>query len=467
MDPPAIINFDYAEIAHWMNVVRNLTKRDLPTEQTQRLYDVWRQECFSNMATYSEFRTASLPDGRTVTYTFHMHVFVELCRMHWKLTNMIHQGERLRLERMLPENVTRELWEVYFSLSMTTNPMWIELRSTYVTASQTEGEDETDVLSKQINDKLIILWKKPILEYTQSEAYTVLLFLTQQMICDAEFTKVFRLLWKRMAEMCMYTYDSSVLDMPDMRLQVGADEWTHNRDFLAFCSIYIIQVDRRVFWTNTLSKLPRIDFPAGITAQFTSWFIAEVELMSDDNFETIVHDLLDEAYLFPGDPDWFRFHWPTAVYNRGACITLLRPHLYNLYYSETYMTKKAMIRAAKTQHLARLFVLKTVEQVLQRYHNDLRWCDGIKINNDDIESQDWKFTESVAPLLVQPISNYWVYWQEEVHQTEDIFESVALWFWLLKNDCNSELFKYDLSGVIDEMFPAPKATVVSTSSFVI
>jgi len=178
-----------------------------------------------------------------------------------------------------------------------------------------------------------------------------------------------------------------------------------------------------------------------------------VDLMSSDNFETLVQSVLDEAYLFPGDELWFKFQWPTNVYNRGACITALRPHLYNQYYSESYLTKAAMLRAAKTQHTARLFVMKTVEQLLQRYNTDLRWCDGVKINNDEIESQDWKMTERICPLLIQPMANYWVYWDEHVFETEDIFQSIALWFWIVKRDCKNELFKYDLSETINQIFP--------------
>jgi len=254
----------------------------------------------------------------------------------------------------------------------------------------------------------------------------------------------------------MATHDPQTLDVEEMRMEiVPNEEYAYNRLFLAFCSFYIIQVDRHVFWTQLLRSSPSLKVPdiEQITQYFMTWFTHEVDLMSSDNFETLVQSVLDEAYLFPGDELWFKFQWPTNVYNRGACITALRPHLYNQYYSESYLTKAAMLRAAKTQHTARLFVMKTVEQLLQRYNTDLRWCDGVKINNDEIESQDWKMTERICPLLIQPMANYWVYWDEHVFETEDIFQSIALWFWIVKRDCKNELFKYDLSETINQIFP--------------
>lgn len=467
LKPPPMDSFEFKEIAKWMQTICALSQylqtAAISSGELNALYKVWRQEAFSNMASYSEIRLASLPDGRSVQYTFHMHIFTELSRIHWQLMNQAHAREIGILNTISPESVTAENYETLYCLHYTRNPMWIDIRASYIEAALSKGEDETDVNARQLNDKLIELWNTPIVKFNQSQAYALLLFLTQQMICDEEFMKVHRLLWKRIAELCLYTHDGTVLDMGNMRQEVQPGEFSHNRLFLAFCSFYIIQIDRRVFWTQLLRQMQHIQESnlEQITSYFMNWFSREVELMSADNFESVIQNVVDEAYDFPGDERWFKFQWPTNVYNRGACITALRPHLYSQYYSETYLTKTAMIRAAKTQHPARLFVLKTVEQLLQRYNTDLRWCDGVKINNDEIESQDWKMTERVCPLLIQTMANYWLYWDDHVFETEDIFQSIALWFWIVKRDCGSELFKYDLSETINQIFP--REQVISTS----
>lgn len=460
---PAPINdyVDFREIANWIQSVCKLARylASHPQCELKALipaFDEWREDAFASMAAFSEIRQEQTRSGRKLRYTLHMHEFVELSRLHWMIQQQRHKREYDIIATLQPQYLTLKDYETMFCLDFTKQPMWVAIRSTFIHATVSEEEEtETDEAARILIAKLTDMWKRPILQYSVSQVHVLIIFLTQYFSASSEYLLVYRLLWKRIAELLIFTQDAETMDVEDMRMAVSNDTFCHNRDFLAFCSAYMIEIDRRVFFGDLFGEMTQMLAPPPEAVQKVfDWISHEVELMSEDTFETTIQATLDESYYFPGDELWFKWKYPNNVYNRGACINQLRPHLSERYFSQKYLSKSAMLKEAYTQHPARLFVLHAVEQMLQRYNPDLKWLDGIKIDSDAIEYQDWKFQGDYfeAPLLVQPMYNYWVYFEKQTFATENIYQTITLWFLILRAQCNCQLFKYDLTESINQIF---------------
>src|SRR5690606_4502048 len=75
--------------------------------------------------------------------------------------------------------------------------------------------------------------------------------------------------------------------------------------------------------------------------------------------------------------------------------------------------------------------------------SELKWYSGIVIKADEILQSSYELESNQAPFLVQIVSSFWAYDQGRVYMTDNIYETIGIWFWLLKNRYSSKL--YDLS----------------------
>ena len=440
----------------------------------------WLRHAMDNMAVYSEIRHAA-----GSPYTLHMHLFAELSRLHLLLNYSTMRGERKMLESHAREDLSLEYYEIGFSLALTRHDMWTEIRDSYMARAQSKSEEnEVQMQARETEASLAQMWKKPLMEYKQSEVMLLMSFLSQQLytapsadaVAMAEFRRIHRLCWVRCAELIVeLLHPETVLDVPEMRTAAPAGEhgYYHNRSFWAMASFYVMNVERHLHvWDlmqdrRVAANAEHLESGARLRDRVQKW----LDDAGEDTLETLMQEQLEEAYDFPGDSKWFRFFYPDRVFTRGACIAALRPHLYASYYSETYMTREAMVRASKTQHAARLTMMHAVEMMLQRYHPNLKWLDGVKIENGSLEGELWKFETNLCPLLFQPVSNYWVYWRDRVYASDDIFVTMALWFRLLMEDCAGMFHKYDFSQAISDLrlddLGGVVQAVVASSEFVI
>ena len=451
-----------AELAAWVHEqLVDVVERgaDGDTVALKAHFKRWLRHSMENMAVYSEIRfVGGLPS------TLHMHLFAELSRMHLLSNYAAMRGERRMLESHAREDLSLEYYEIGFSLALTRHDMWMEIRDSYVARAQSESEEnEVQMQARETEANLAQMWKRPLMEYKQSEVMVLLIFLSQQLFSapstDAgamgEFTRVHRLCWARCAELIVQFHPNTVLDVEAMRAvsPVSPGEYHHTRNFWAMASFYVMNIERHLFVWDLMQQLrvpvepQHLEMGERLRGVVKRW----LDDAGEDTLITILQKQMDEAYDFPGDAKWFRFLYPDRVFTRGACIAALRPHLYAAYFSETYLTCDAAIRASRTQHTARLSMLHAVELMLQRYHPNLKWLDGVKIENGSMEGELWKFETELCPLLFQPVSNYWVYWRDKVYASDDVFVSMALWFHLLMRDCGGQFHKYDLTQAISDM----------------
>lgn len=412
-------------------------------------YKRWLADVMATMATGSEPRILKAKRAR---FTLHMHVFAELSRMQWLLRCDRLARERDLLRRFERSTLTCDDYEVLYSLERTTHPMWVDIMESHQTKAE-EEPDESDLQAAEALERLRVMWKRPLLEYRASDVQALLLFLTQQAnavpsdaAAVAEFARVHELLWTRTAELLSQMQPEAVHDDPEMRVQAG-ELYGPSRLLLAFCTIYTLQLERRLFMHRLLSRA-RVRVPpvADLRERTFAWVEHMLETLPEDAFDTLMTEVADDGYRFPGDDAWFRFRWPERVHSRGACITALRPHLYRLYYSEDYVARRTVLLGAKRNHAHRLVVLRAVDQHLRLEAPAIRWCNGVQVDNDGIEMSAWKLHNAMSPMLVQVLSSYWAYYDGRVHVCDDLYESIAVWFWLLRVHHNDVLDGISIRG---------------------
>jgi hypothetical protein len=125
--------------------------------------------------------------------------------------------------------------------------------------------------------------------------------------------------------------------------------------------------------------------------------------------------------------------------------------MYRRFFSEIQVNRQLVVKQCETSHLSRLFVLKAVDEHIKITHARVEWINGVVIDNDGIEMSAYALKGNLAPLLVQVFSNYWVYHDGYVYPTDDIFTTLSLWWWLLREHHDSKLYKVDLSDFVHEI----------------
>ena len=446
--------------------------------------ELWRVDMVANMAMGREVRREELDKdhfgadergvARKVRYMLNMHVFAELCRMKILLARPGLYRERRNLNHFARDELTCGDYETLYSLKRTTHTMWVEVVQTYGAQAEAEGDDidESERMAQDMMEQINTMWKCPILEYTQSNVRSLVMFLSQQInqletrsaIAVREFRTVFRLLWVRIAELCAELHSAEVLDDPDMRTANIADPgdgtqlYGYNRDFLAFCTIYMCEMERRIFHYeclhgNKIHGLPGNTSELGERA--FAWIERVVMMIPDDSMDTILESIADDGYHYVGDDEWFEYQrGPDEVYSRGACITKFRPHLYKTYFSEEQLNRRTMLINARTKHPARLFIMHVVDEQLRSVVADFHWMNGVRVDSDGIEQTRWKLTEATSPMLIQTLSSYWAYDSGCVHVCDDIYETLGVWFWLARARYGGVLHGFNLNAVLDEVLNA-------------
>ncbi len=436
--------------------------------QFSRLLYKWTRSFCRDMELMREVRHY----GTNSKNTLGSHVFIELTRLY-----MLTRWSELAVERDNLANYDRadlstDTYLTLFALrDRTAHPMWISLMQSVEPperAKDAKGnyiEDE-DVAVEQQYRKMRAMWDKPIMQYTQSDTRTLVMFLTQQLdevtgACMDEYRAVYEVLWLRIGELLVETHPPEVLDEEELRVRIAApsgdsQEYCFNRLFATFVAFYMGEIMRRFFYYDLLRNNV---LPLGAPAlqahreRVRGWVAQIVRAIPDDAFDDLYARVAaDEAYTFVGDDAWFKYAWPSQVHSRGACIVELRPHLYKRYYSEAQVTKDAVLAAVPTSLASRLFVLAAVDVYIGNAVPNTHWRDSVVIPSDAIEDEALKLQRDMAPLLVQTFSNYCAYDAGCIHVSDDLYESLAVWFMLLRGDkYGGKLFGSDMGELLEEV----------------
>jgi hypothetical protein len=414
-------------------------------EKIQKLFDTWLEYFIIHMEPMREIQIFVI-DGKKVRTTLGIHVFTELTRL-----NLLLQRPRLMVD-LYEEEMQ--------SLENTHHPSWIQIVESFDITSQYEEKEEKDA---EVEHRLLVmkdLWKKPILSYTQVQVQMVILFLTQQLNevrSDSilEFKAVFEWLWIRVAQLQVEPHDISVLDDPEMRITLKESLFAANREFAAFVTFYMGEINRRFFYFNMLSKrkivntFPRLEEQKLVCQK---WIEHVIGFFAEEAFTDVYTDSCNESYSFAGDDVWFKYRWPLKVHSRAACLAELRPHLYRRFFSESRASRISVLNSIQTSHVARFFVFKAISQYIQIKMggaSDVKWYNGVVKHNDDIHMSTYNLRAGLAPFLLQVFSTYWAYQGGYVWRSDDFYETLVVWFNILREKYNSTLFDHDLTAFVD------------------
>lgn len=442
-----------------------------PREQREirHLFETWRNHYIVYLEDMQEIRhvtTAELdPETlkrRKLKDSHGLHVFMEITRL-FALLNYP------RILLGLEDEVALENME---------HPLWVSIASSFDISAQYEAKEERDEEVEERYARLRVMWSKPILSYTLVETIHLILFLTQQLndinlTSLAEFTHVFEVVWIRAAHLAQEYHPADVLDDPEMCKLIMPDEvpplYVCNRDFHMFCSFYLGEVMRRLFYTEMLSKramaLPEL-VPAKrqLYAETTKkWAATIIEGFADEAFSDLYGETCNDAYSFVGDDRWFKYKWANRVHSRGACLLEMRPHLYRRFHSEGYASKRSIIESINTSHVSRLFFLKAVSTYIQikSGNSNIKWFSGVVVASDGIKMSAYNLSSNMSPQLLQVLSTFYAYDQTQVYITDNIYESIAIWFYLLTTRYKNQLYGHSLLQFSKAVLSGPAAAAES------
>jgi len=252
-----------------------------------------------------------------------------------------------------------------------------------------------------------------------------------------------------------------------------------------FCSIYFFHVIRKLvlyqlFWPKRMVEdeleMPhRLEKVDGVR----TWFKDEVcGQLSNDAFDDCYNSVLVEAYRVPGDHEWFVYCFPERASPVGSLLQEFRPNLAVHYFQKEERTVKDTLWAVAEWHrhgfVARAFVFKAMDDYMLN-HFDLEWRNFVVIEDGafDERSTKTKLYGEKSPFLIQIMSRYWVFdnasWEGDlcyVWPTDCIYESIAVWFHILRTRYGGVCFGVDLTPLIGRIFQAPTPIQIANGAIV-
>lgn len=436
-------------------------------EFLSKLYGAWMEMYVGNMEIMREIKHYAVKKKEEVKQfraSLGMDVFIELSRLHGLLHRnaLLQELENLTCYEL--ESLSTDGYLSLLSLKKTKHPCWVRIVETFE-VDPTDVDEEVQAMKLKLKG----LWEKPILELSQSDVMLLVLFLTQLLDEIAttssmieEFRRVFEVVWLRIAVLLQEVHDEKVLDNEEMRtpLQNMPGCFSFNRNFLAFCSFYMGEMMRRFFHFDILSKnkLPLPECTPALAAAAAVWISKVVDSLAEEAFEDMYNKTTPDAYAFVGDEPFFRYMHVARTFTRGAAVTTIRPHLHKRFFSESQVNKRSVLNQIKNNYISRLFVLNAIDEYIRLQLTQVHWLSAVVVTNDAIEACALKQEMGLIPLIIQVISSFWVYDNGKVYVTDDLYECIGIWFWVLSKKYNSMLYDADMSEFVREIVPAEDET---------
>ncbi len=428
----------------------------------RNLYDKWSEELIATGESMKEikehietFEEDNTVKTRKIRLTLGLHVFTEVTRLHYLINR--------------PRIVMQDVEELEANaLVNTKHPIWIEIYKSFDISEQYQKKEDKDKIVEETREQINLLWKCPINCYRQSELILIIMFLTQQ-LNDVkqdgieEYRRIFHSVWLRTAEIMQQYHGPNVLNDPLMRVEdpEEKDVFIANRAFGVFNSYYVSEIMRRFFYYDLLSKRPLsgmlVHQPRKFVPSIKNWVQRIVNGMPEEAFSEMHFDSCTMSYKFVGDVEWYKYQNPQAIYSTNSSLMKLRPHLYRRYFSEEQVTKKCMLEAVNTSHVARMSMFKVMSNYIQTKigTDEVQWYKGVVIHSDEIRLSAYNLRTNKAPLILQVFSSYWAYDQDSVYMTDDFYETIAVWFLLLKHRYDSLLHGHSFAAIINEALREP------------
>lgn len=343
-----------------------------------------------------------------------MDIFVELCRTYYYISLHEVESQKQQLDDAMFKTTLDETNIHCFKLSHT----------------------------EHFNDD-----KTPILQYNQQQVMNCLLMLTEKLdqlpsTAVEETKKVLRLLYIRNAQfICDAEIQTEwVKNFYDPELKCP------NRDYLTFCTIYFVAIQRRIFYWDLMSSSKRTCIlPEGAVERCQKWIAKEIYgPMTEENFDDLYKKTYEEeAYIFPGDLDWYTYRYPDQPnFQIGPIIECFRKEMASKYFSEYRISKEVLLdsvnQTSHTGHCARLFMINAIDQYISIVKGTV-WKDALVINNRDLESATRELLREYGvkvPYFVQIFSRYCVYDVGNIYVTDNFYECFVIWLSLIRDKKN-------------------------------
>lgn len=424
------------------------------TAELKGLFEAWKaffMEHFDAMVEICHLKTVK----RVFTITLGSHIFGELTRIF------------LLMNR--PNLILIDTEEEMESLEKTTHSSWVKLYNLYdISGLYTEDEikkddkDENAQLAEAQMEMTKLMWIKPIYRYTQAQAMHLAIMLTHQLAnlrvdCLQEFRVLFEQLWVRCGLLLQEGHNEKTLDVPHMRAEVvkQKDLFVCNRDFYVFITYYLGSTMRRLEYFEMLKKRQIKELPMELpelTMRVKKWVHGFVANFADEAFEDMYVKSCVDSYGFIGDDLWFKYKYGKKVHSRGTTLEQLRPHMYRRYHTEDTATKEIVLQTVGESHISAAFILEAISAYIQMRFSTINWLQAVIVSIDDVTSETTAaaLMKAKCPYLLQVLSGYWIYYQTEIYICDNIYESIALWFYLLQHKYASKLHGIDFSYYINE-----------------
>ena len=445
------------------------------------LFGEWERFFVDHVPTMLEVQTYELEDeledefdqetgellrtrSRRVKNALGFQVFAELTRLFYLINR----------KKLIAEVYESEI----VSLCNTRHDSWIAIYKSFDITAHYEEKEEKDAEVEERLDQMKLLWEKPVLQYTQAEYVLVVLFMSQQLNnlkqeCMGEFKRIYNDLWIRASMLIhqVHSIKSGVLDEEEMCTVIGdgsTDQVVANRDFYAFNCFYMAEIMKRLHYydmnvkNNAMNEVVNWNMPKTLSeyaVNVKEWIERMVmEDTPEEAFQDLYIEICNEAYDFAGDFPWFKYMWPLRSKSIAANLAAMRPHLYRPFFSESRCKKHLVLGNMHNNYASRLYVLHNMSGYFHAKSgsSELKWFSGIVIKADDVYGSAYELESNRAPFLVQILSSFWAYDRGKVYITDNIYETMVIWFWLLKTRYDSKLYDLNFKAFIQQALEGRK-----------
>jgi len=106
-----------------------------------------------------------------------------------------------------------------------------------------------------------------------------------------------------------------------------------------------------------------------------------------------------------------------------------------------------------------MFVLSSFSRYLNAMHGVPDWERCVVISNEQFSNPavQMRIMQGRLPFIIEIVSRYWVYnynseKEIDIWVTDNIYDVIAMWLYILKIQYKSMLLEYNLTKLIDKIF---------------
>jgi hypothetical protein len=391
-------------------------------EKLIELHRDWLENLIVYYIQFSEAKQIS-PEIRS---KISVDIFIELCK-----TNYLIMKDTLAKQR---EEYDRETFKPHPSLQMHTFMM-----------------QNTTFFAEGFQHQRLV-WDRPLMQYTQEDIINALLMVSENINqisqrAVAETKKVLELLYTRNG---MFIVEPEQMTLKGFVHQSGKYP---NRDYFTLVSIYFHAIQRRIYYYELIPRKEDFSIDREIVDRCRAWIEKELceNTMEEETFQKLYGESCEEAYVFPGDKEWYTYRYPDLPTNQVApVLECFRKDLAKKYFSEYRISIQTVLATINqnthTGLCGQHFVLNVVHSyMLSQFKYD--WKDAVLIMNEDMEISQDLLLDPEMPYLIQVFSKLCVFHEGFIYgDGDDLYETLAIWFYFIKNPIFSKLTEKIISN---------------------